>query len=129
LTEVDIGPMANGTVVTPEVKTLQGLGSWLKIAGKSIYATDYWFITPQESSNIRFTTTPLAFYITSTSNPSPSFRIVSPVPILTSDKITLLGGSGKALKFSIDSSGALTINVPESEASTVSDAWVFEVVY
>lgn len=121
--------MANGTVVTPEVKTLQGLGSWLKIAGKSIYATDYWFITPQESSNIRFTTTPLAFYITSTSNPSPSFRIVSPVPILTSDKITLLGGSGKALKFSIDSSGALTINVPESEASTVSDAWVFEVVY
>jgi len=127
---LDIGPTGNGSVVQPEIDTLRGIGAWLQKTGKSVYATDYWFITPQESSNIRFTTTPLAFYITNIDNPSPSFTVESPVPILPQDKMTLLGGSGKALKFSIDNrTGAVTINVPASEAALVSDAWVFEVVY
>jgi alpha-L-fucosidase len=122
--------MANGTVVGPEVTTLQGLGAWLEKAGKSIYATDYWFIGPQESSNIRFTTTPLAFYITTMTLPSPSFTVTSPVPVLTNDTITLLGGSGNPLNFAIaQDTGVVTIDVPASEAAMVSDAWAFEIVY
>lgn len=127
---VDIGPTGNGSVVAPEVTTLRGLGAWLKKSGKSIYATDYWFIGPQESSNLRFTTTPLAFYITTISNPSPSFDVRSPVPILANDTVTLLGGSGNSLKFTIaEDSGILTIDVPDEEAAMVSDAWAFEIVY
>lgn len=130
LSSVDIGPTGNGSVVEPEVTTLRGIGAWLKKSGKAIYATDYWFVGPQESSNLRFTTTPLAFYITTLTNPSPSFTITSPVPILSSDSITMLGGSGKALDFHIDNkTGAVTISVPASEAKLVNDAWAFEVVY
>ena len=127
---VDIGPTGNGSVVEPEIATLRGLGAWLKKAGKSIYATDYWFISPQESSNIRFTTTPLAFYITTLSSPTPSFTVNSPVPLLAHDTITLLGGSGQALNFTIEGeTGAVTIHVPAAEAEKVSDAWAFEIVY
>ncbi|KAF8515270.1 glycoside hydrolase [Gautieria morchelliformis] len=127
---LDIGPTGNGSVVEPEVTTLRGLGAWLAKAGKSIYATDYWFIGPQESSNIRFTTTPLAFYITTISSPSPSFTVNSPVPLLAHDTITLLGGSGQALNFTIEGeTGAVTIQVPATEAEKVSDAWAFEVLY
>ncbi|KAF8577472.1 glycoside hydrolase family 29 protein [Ramaria rubella] len=127
---LDIGPMGNGTVVGPEVTTLRGIGAWLDKAGKSIYATDYWFIGPQESSNIRFTTTPLAFYITTTTSPSPSFKVESPIPLLANDKITLLGGTGMPLKFAIENeTGAVTIDVPAAEAAKMSDAWAFEIVY
>ena len=125
---MDIGPTGNGSVVQPEVTTLRGLGAWLEQAGKSIYATDYWFIGPQESSNIRFTTTPLAFYITTTTTPTPSFTINSPIPLLAHDTITLLGGSGEPLNFTIET-GAVIINVPAAEAEKVSDAWAFEIAY
>ncbi|GJJ15485.1 hypothetical protein Clacol_009763 [Clathrus columnatus] len=122
---LDIGPMKNGSIVEPEVTTLRGMGSWLKNAGKAIYATDYWFIGPQESSNLRFTTTPLAFYITTLTLPTPSFSIRSPVPILNGDEITLLGGSGEKLKFEVNDDEVI-IYVSENEASLVKDAWAFE---
>ena len=127
---MDIGPTGNGSVVEPEITTLRGLGAWLEKAGKSIYATDYWFIGPQESSNIWFTTTPLAFYIITVSSPTPSFTVNSLVPLLAHDTITLLGGSGQPLNFTIkDETGAVTIYVPAAEAAKVSDAWAFEFVY
>lgn len=125
---MDIGPTGNGSVVEPEVTTLRGLGSWLQKAGKALYATDYWFIGPQESSNLRFTTTPLAFYITTLDRPSPSFTVRSPVPVMSGDKITLLGGSGEELKFEVNDSEVI-IFVSENEASLVNDAWAFQVLY
>lgn len=125
---MDIGPTGNGSVVEPEVTTLHGLGSWLQIAGKALYATDYWFIGPQESSNLRFTTTPLAFYIATLAWPSPSFAVRSPVPVMKGDRITLLGGSGGELEFEVNDDEVI-IFVNENEASLVNDAWAFEVVY
>lgn len=94
------------------------------------------FRTPQESTSLRFTTTDSAFYITSVVSPSPSFKVVSPVPVLPTDTVTLLGGSGAALNFTIggeeeagEGEGVLTVHVSAEEAGMVKYAWAFEVKY
>lgn len=61
---------------------------------------------------------------------------MSPVPVLPTDRITLLGGSGATLEFTVgggeggdDEEVMLTIEVPEEEAKLVQYAWAFEVRY
>ncbi|EIM87573.1 glycoside hydrolase [Stereum hirsutum FP-91666 SS1] len=133
---LDIGPKGDGTVVEPEITTLTAIGDWLSHSGAAIYGTYYWFRTPQESTSLRFTTTDSAFYITTLVSPSPSFKVVSPVPVLPTDIITLLGGSGTALNFTIggpeeggEEEGVLTVHVSAEEAGMVKYAWAFEVKY
>lgn len=102
----------------------------------TIATSPHRFRTPQESTSLRFTTTDSAFYITTLVSPSPSFKVVSPVPVLPTDTITLLGGSGTALNFTIggpevggEEEGVLTVHVSAEEAGMVKYAWAFEVKY
>lgn len=53
------------------------------------------------------------------------------LPIQKGDTITLLGPTtaGQGLEWSIDESGVLAIDVPQSEVDQVDYAWAFQVSY
>lgn len=126
---LDIGPMANGTVVAAMTQRLRAVGGWLKQSGESVFGTQYWFATPAYGS-LRFTTAVEAFYIISLETPS-TIRIPSsiPVPILPGDEVTLLGGSGKALNWTKGADNTLTIELPQEEISLVQYAWALKIRY
>ena len=99
---------------------------------KAIFNTTYWFITPQEGNNVRFTPTVDAFYILLLTKPGKSLFLESLIPWVEGDKVRVVGGT---------MNGAI---VPTREAKdgqsvefTVSDdirtgdqsSWVFEISY
>ena len=128
------GPKEDGSVIPEESGPLLQVGQWLKAAGESIYGTRPWFIQPEDTStgstNVRFTTKPDAFYIIAISRPlNGALRTSAPVPIKEGDKVTLLGGSGDPLKWSIEG-GVLSVEVGEDELDKVTlPAWAFKVAY
>ncbi|KAK5156819.1 hypothetical protein LTR04_005540 [Oleoguttula sp. CCFEE 6159] len=61
---LDVGPQANGTIIAIEQQNLRQAGVWIRSHGEAIFNTTYWFVTPQEGTEIRFTQTMDAFYIT-----------------------------------------------------------------
>lgn len=128
------GPKEDGSVIPQEAEPLRQVGQWLRLAGESIYGTRPWFIQPEDTSegstNIRFTTKPDAFYIIAISRPTNgTLTTTAPVPIKEGDKVTLLGGSGVALRWSL-SDGVLTVEVGGNELDKIAlPAWAFEVSY
>ena len=102
---------------------------------KAIYNTRPWFIQPADQTpgltNVRFTTTASAFYIIALSRPeNGALRTAAPVPILTGDKVSLLGGTGTELGWNVDDKGVLNIEVSEEELDSINlPAWAFEVIY
>ena len=94
--------MADGTIIPEEREPLLQVGLWLSKSGKAIYNTRPWFIQPADQTpgltNVRFTTTASAFYIIALSRPENGIlRTAAPVPILSGDKVSSLGGSGTEL--------------------------------
>jgi alpha-L-fucosidase len=80
-------------------------------------------------TNVRFTTTEDAFYILAISSPSGGLKVTAPVPLAPGDTVTLLGGSGTPLKWSIDN-GVLTVDVSDQELNIVTlPAWAFKISY
>ena len=87
---LDVGPQANGTIVEIEQANLRAAGVWIKSHAEAIYNTTYWFITPEEGDNIRFTQTMDSFYIHSLVKPNGSIVLSSPVPYLGGIRSPLL---------------------------------------
>ena len=127
--------MADGTIIPEEREPLLQVGLWLSKSGKAIYNTRPWFIQPADQTpgltNVRFTTTASAFYIIALSRPeNGALRTAAPVPILTGDKVSLLGGTGTELGWNVDDKGVLNIEVSEEELDSINlPAWAFEVIY
>ncbi|KAK0237959.1 glycoside hydrolase [Armillaria nabsnona] len=112
---IDIGPTAKGTVVSPSKTSLLKVGE-----GEAIYDTQYWYVTTEEG-DLRFTTKPDAFYITSLSYPTDGvLRSISPLPLKDGDK---------ELAWSWSESGVFELLVDEEELAMVYDSWVFKITY
>lgn len=80
-------------------------------------------------TDVRFTTTTDAFYIIAISKPTGGLKVTAPVPIASTDVVTLLGGSGDALTWNSDN-GVLTVAVGDDELNKVSlPAWAFKISY
>jgi alpha-L-fucosidase len=58
---LDVGPQPNGTIIDVEQTHLRQGGVLIKDHAEAIFNTTYWFITPEEGSQIRFTQTLDAF--------------------------------------------------------------------
>jgi alpha-L-fucosidase len=61
---LDVGPQANGTIISVEQDNLHEAGAWIKCHAEAIFNTTYWFITPEENAagkELRFTQTLEAF--------------------------------------------------------------------
>lgn len=126
---LDVGPTADGIIIEPMMTPLLETGKWLAYSGEAIYSTMYWPITPADTdNNLRFTTTPDAFYIIALTRPSGSLKTSKPVPILEGDVVTLLGGSGVVLGWRKEEQG-LVIDVGEDELELVESAWAFRIQY
>ncbi|KAF8599783.1 glycoside hydrolase [Ceratobasidium sp. AG-I] len=126
---LDVGPTADGIIIEPMTTPLLETGRWLAYSGEAIYSTMYWPITPADTdNNLRFTTTPDAFYIIAFTKPSGSLKTSKPVPILEGDVVTLLGGSGTELSWRKEGQG-LVVDVGDDELGLVESAWAFKIKY
>ncbi|KUL85953.1 hypothetical protein ZTR_06430 [Talaromyces verruculosus] len=128
---LDIGPQANGTILEVEQTNLRDAGVWIKSHAEAIFNTSYCFVTPEEGQNIRFTTTPEAFYIMSLSQPNSTIVPNSPIPWVPGDKVTVVGGNqhGKVVPGQQLSNGSVQFNVSQSVADADRYAWVFKITY
>ncbi|KAK0203632.1 glycoside hydrolase superfamily [Desarmillaria ectypa] len=127
----NIGPTANGTVVSPSRTSVLKVGEWLKFAGEAIYDTQYWYVTAEEG-DLRFTTKLDAFYIISLSYPiNGTLRSVSLLPLKDGDVATFLGPnqSQKELVWSWSENGVFELLADEEELAMVQDAWAFKITY
>lgn len=127
---LDVGPQANGTIIEVEQRNLRDAGAWIKDHSEAIFDTSFWFVTPEEGDNVRFTTTMDAFYIHVMARPNGTVSIASPVPWVAGDKVTVVGGS---MNGTVVPSKAFGKGVELTVSDKVSDAdkwsWVFKVSY
>lgn len=86
------------------------------------------FVTP-ESGNLRFTQKQDAFFIHSLTKPNETMTVDVAVPILSGDRITMLGaGNGTELEWTPYGKG-INITVPEALASAGKYCWSMKVDY
>ena len=131
---LDIGPQANGLIIDVEQRHLRDAGSWIRSHGEAIFDTAFWFVTPQEGDDVRFTTTMDAFYILVMNQINSTVQLTSPIPWIEGDHVTVIGGNKSG---SIVPSRALRNGsqiVYEFEVSDeIRDAdrwtWVFKIDY
>jgi alpha-L-fucosidase len=121
---LDIGPRADGTIPEIMQTRLRQTGAWLKVNGESIYDTSYWSRQAQ-LGDLRFTTKPDAFYISSLTKPGSKLTVSAPVPIRSGDKVTMLGYA-KPLTWTTTGS-SLVIDVPAAATAAGQYAWVFKI--
>ncbi|KAF8916474.1 alpha-L-fucosidase-domain-containing protein [Mucidula mucida] len=98
--------------------------------GDAIYDTQYWYVTADEG-DLRFTTKPDAFYITSLAYPvNGTIRSTSPLPLKEGDVATFLGPNitQKALCWTWND-GVFELYADEAELKGVEDAWAFKITY
>ncbi|PPJ54741.1 hypothetical protein CBER1_06871 [Cercospora berteroae] len=126
---LDIGPMANGTILQVEQDNLRAAGKWIKSHGEAIFNTTYWFITPQEGETIRFTQTPEAFYVLTLYPPNATLVLDSPVPYVQGDEIRVVGGnmSGTVVPSRLLENGSLELRVSEEVRDADMYSWVFKI--
>ena len=72
---VNIGPMADGTIVPEQVERLEAMGDWLRINGDAIYGTRYWKDSDQKEEHLAFTTKGKTLYAIKLEKPSEPFVI------------------------------------------------------
>lgn len=130
---LDVGPQANGTIISVEQANLREAGVWIKDHAEAIFNTTYWFITPEENTNgkqLRFTQTVEAFYIVSLVEPGGGSLVVdSPVPWVEGDQVTVVGGngSGVVVPSSKESNGSLVLDLSDEVVGADEFAWVFKI--
>ncbi|THH10865.1 hypothetical protein EW146_g8237 [Bondarzewia mesenterica] len=130
---LDIGPKADGTVIPEMTTPLLEIGTWLNSSGEAIYGTRPWWIASGDSTpgftDVRFTTKPDAFYIIALARPNGTLSTAAPVPITHGDKITMLGGTGRALNWTTSDDGIVSVSVHGEDLDSVQYAWAFKVTY
>jgi len=128
---LDVGPMANGTILDLQQRTLREAGIWIKSHAEAIFDTTYWFIAPQEGEYIHFTKTSDAFYIHFLKKPSKEVTLTSPIPWVPGDKVTVVGGkaAGTVVPSSKDRNGRVQLTISDEVASADQYAWVFKIPY
>lgn len=72
---INIGPKADGTLVTEQVERLRAMGQWLKINGEAIYGSRYWKVNQQENEQLSFTTNGKNLYAIKCAKPTLPFII------------------------------------------------------
>ncbi|OQO13641.1 hypothetical protein B0A48_01870 [Cryoendolithus antarcticus] len=128
---LDVGPTANGTIIDVEQRNLRAAGKWIKTHGEAIFNTTYWFITPEEGQAVRFTQNTDAFYITTLYAPNATLVLDSPVPYVSGDQITVVGGnmSGTVVPSQLMANGSLEITVSDAVQAADQYAWVFKIAF
>lgn len=128
---LDVGPQANGTIIDVEQTNLRQAGVWIKDHGEAIYNTTYWFVTPQEGDEIRFTQTLDAFYILTLSKPNDTLVLNSPIPWIEGDQVTVVGGnqSGTVVPSSKLANGSVSLNISDEVKNADQYAWVFKISF
>lgn len=130
---LDVGPMADGTIMQVEQSNLRAAGSWIRSHAEAIFNTTYWFVTPEEGAAVRFTTTTDAFYIFSLVPPGENGSLVleSPVPWYEGDEVTVVGGTrhGAVVQSRRAGNGSLVLDVSSDVVAGDQYAWVFKITY
>ncbi|PSR78419.1 glycoside hydrolase superfamily [Coniella lustricola] len=128
---LDVGPQENGTIIAIEQQNLRAAGVWIKSHSEAIFNTTYWTVTPEEGDYVRFTQTPDAFYITALSAPNSTLTVNSPVPYISGDQVTVVGGnlSGTVVPSQLLANGSLQLNVSDAVKNADEYAWVFKIAY
>jgi len=129
---LDVGPTAEGTIIDVEQRHLREAGVWIKSHEEAIFNTTYWFVTPEEGDEVRFTLSQDAFYIHTLARPNSTLALTSPVPWVEGDKVTVVGGKmhGAVVPSHKASSGSgLVLSVSEEIAAADQYAWVFKIAY
>ncbi|KAJ4355483.1 uncharacterized protein N0V89_003499 [Didymosphaeria variabile] len=128
---LDVGPTANGTIIEIEQRNLREAGTWIKSHGEAIFNTTYWSVTPQEGTNVRFTTTANAFYILVLNKPNATLALKSPVPWVDGDEVKVVGGSkaGTVVPSQKRENGSVVLQVSEEIADADEYTWVFKIEY
>lgn len=118
-----------GTIIAVEQDNLRTAGKWIKTHAEAIFNTTYWYITPEEDEAVRFTQTPNAFYISTLSAPNATLTLRSPVPYVSGDKVTIVGGkmAGHVVPSKQLSDGSLQLNISEEVKNADEYAWVFKI--
>ncbi|KAK1221554.1 hypothetical protein PQX77_015673 [Marasmius sp. AFHP31] len=134
---LDVGPTGNGSIVPPTKDSLMKVGKWLSFAGDAIYDTQYWYVAA-EDGDLRFTTKPDAFYITSLTYPANgTIRSSLPLPVREGDIASFLGtnsddpakGAGLEVDWHWTENGVFELFADEGELRKVDDAWAFKIEY
>lgn len=128
---LDIGPTANGSIIDIEKKHLLDAGKWIKSHGEAIFNTTYWFVTPEEGEDIRYTTSKDAFYIHSLIKPRGDIVLEHPIPWVQGDEVTIVGGkmAGHVVPSKKLENGNVVLQVNEEVAEADQYAWVFKISY
>lgn len=105
-------------------------GKWINAHAESLFGTRYWTRSPG-TDNVRFTTTPGAFYIHLLAAPSSSVSIGFPLPFLKGDKVTIVGGSmhGHAVTLTKNGDGTFTLAGSAAIAAADQFVWTFKITY
>jgi alpha-L-fucosidase len=128
---LDVGPTANGTIVDIEQQHLRQAGDWIKSHAEAIFNTTYWFVTPEEGENIRFTISPDAFYIHSLAKPNSTLTLSSPIPWVDGDSVTVVGGKmhGTVVPVHKLNNGSIALTVSKEVSAGDQYAWLFKIPY
>lgn len=128
---LDVGPTANGTILDVEKRHLKQAGRWIKSHAEAIYNTTYWFVTPGEGDDVRFTISQDAFYIHTLARPNSTLVLSSPIPWVAGDKVSVVGGKmhGAIVPSRKSSNGSLILSVNKEIAAADQFAWVFKIPY
>jgi alpha-L-fucosidase len=126
---LDVGPMADGTIVEVEQRNLREAGAWIHGHAEAVFNTTYWFVTPAER-DVRFTVTGDAFYMSSIVKPGRVMEIASPVPWVEGDQVRVVGGNMSGAVVPSERFGeGVRLNLSQEVIDADQYTWVFKIEY
>lgn len=124
---INIGPMADGTIVPEQVERLQAMGDWLRINGDAIYGSRYWKESDQTDEHLAFTTKGKNLYAIKMATPSTPFTITGTAGWDADQVLAVrLLGSDSKTNWEMTPQG-LQIT-PSRDLGRSKYAWAFEIV-
>lgn len=136
---LDVGPTAEGVILDVMQQHLRDAGAWIAGHGEALFNTTYWAVTPQfvdaaTRTDVRFTTTPDAFYVLALAEPATGTVDLrhTPVPWAAGDRVTVVGGAlagAPVAAESLDGGRGLRLHVTPAMWEADQWAWVFKIAY